>query len=128
VNLVGSGLDFLAFATSSRTRRRRFFGLDHSHLRDALMYAQSESSDFIAPPSLDPDDAYAICADYPTTAWSARATSSRNAAFRPCAAATSDGCASRHACRPARRPAWMLALLAASALVLRKRNARRLAR
>jgi hypothetical protein len=130
VNLTGAGLDFLGVRYVVSHEAGHFFGLDHSKFDSALMYAQSESSDFIAPPSLDPDDVYAICADYPTYRAVGECDFEPERGFSPvCGGDLQGGCsiARRTPVRPI-EPAWMVALFATSALVFRKKNARRIAR
>jgi hypothetical protein len=130
VNLVGGGLDFLGVRYVVSHEAGHFFGLDHSKLNDALMYAQSESSDFIAPPVLHPDDVNAICVDYPTYRVVGECDFEPEHGFSPvCGGDVQAGCtiARRMPARPA-APAWMIALFATSALALRKRNTLRIAR
>jgi hypothetical protein len=66
VNLTGGGLDFFDINYVLTHEIGHFFGIDHSRDMSAVMFAQSRSSSFDAPPVLSADDQNAICLAYPT--------------------------------------------------------------
>jgi hypothetical protein len=66
VNLTGNGLDFLGIHYVLTHEAGHFYGLDHSPDVSAVMFAQSNSSNFAMPPVLDADDENAVCLAYPT--------------------------------------------------------------
>ena len=66
VNLTTGGLDFLGINYVLTHEAGHFYGIDHSRDASAVMFAQSNSSNFAMPPVLGADDQNAICLAYPT--------------------------------------------------------------
>jgi hypothetical protein len=126
INLTNTGLDFLAVRYVVAHEAGHFFGLDHSALDNAVMFAQTQSTSFAGPPALTTDDVNAICLAYPTY----RPVNTCD--FEPergyssiCGGDVTASCAMS---RPARRgvePEWMVGSALIGLLFVRKRWSRK---
>ena len=127
VNLVTAVLDFTDVNYVVAHEAGHFFGLDHSALEEAVMFARSAFIDEGAPLVLTPDDQNAICLAYPTARPVGACTFEPERGYSPvCGGDIEGSCAIART--PSRRslvPDAVTALLALCALWLRARGTRR---
>jgi hypothetical protein len=127
VNLVTAVLDFADIRYVVAHEAGHFFGLDHSALEDALMFARSSFSQEGAPLALTPDDQNAICLAYPTARPVGACDFEPERGYSPvCGGDIEGSCAvARTQQRRSPWPDFASAFAALSALWLRARGRRR---
>jgi hypothetical protein len=123
VNLTGPGLGFFDVQYVLTHEAGHFFGIDHSVDRSAVMFAQTTSSNFTAPPVLGPDDEEAICLAYPALRSVGACDFEPEKGYSPvCGGDLDASCALRGRARAARGLTETLFVLMAFGVLARRRK------